>query len=53
MVLEEGEDRDDAAGRDVDGQLVLPDGEPIMLLECAFIQCLDMHTVGCIWADTT
>ena len=28
VVLEEGEDGDDAGGRDADGQLVLPDGEP-------------------------
>ena len=27
MVLEEGEGGDDAGGRDVDGQLILPDGE--------------------------
>ena len=27
MVLEEGEGGDDAGGRDVDSQLILPDGE--------------------------
>lgn len=28
VVLEEGEDGDNTGGRDVDGQLVLPDREP-------------------------
>ena len=52
VVLEEGEDGNDAGRGNVDGELVLPDGEPCNVRH-GWTDGVARHTAGCTWADTT
>lgn len=54
VVLEEVEDREDTTWGDVDGELVLPDGEPSGLSDGRVAAPSGaVRTAGCTWADTT